>query len=67
MTDLSTWAEAIDAAGLEPTDHTLQLGVDVGEGDKPRVRLHFAFAADIPDADRDHFVMTLSRRVLSNL
>ncbi|KJK40252.1 hypothetical protein UK15_07850 [Streptomyces variegatus] len=65
--DLSTWAVNLGADGLQATDHTVQLGVDPGDGDRPRVRLHFAFHPDMPDADRDHFVMALSKVVLRNL
>jgi hypothetical protein len=65
--DLSEWAVNLGADGLEPTGHTVQLGVDPGDGDRPRVRLHFAFHPDMPDADRDHFVMGLSKVVLRNL
>lgn len=65
--DLSEWATNLAADGLEPTGHTVQLGVDPGDGDRPRVRLHFAFHPDMPDEDRDHFVMSLSKVVLRNL
>lgn len=65
--NVSEWAVALGADGLEPDGHTLQLGVDPGNGDKPRVRLHFAFAPDMTGPDRDHFVMQLSRVVLANL
>lgn len=65
--DVSEWAINLGADGLEPTGHTIQLGVDPGDGDRPRVRLHFAFHPDMPDADRDHFAMALSKVVLRNL
>ncbi|GGV69005.1 hypothetical protein GCM10010294_25330 [Streptomyces griseoloalbus] len=65
--DVSEWAVSLGADGLEPDGHTLQLGVDPGDGDRPRIRLHFAFHPDMADADRDHFVMALSKVVLRNL
>ena len=65
--DVSEWAVNLGADGLQPTAHTVQLGVDPGDGDRPRVRLHFAFHPDLPDEDRDHFVMGLSKVVLRNL
>lgn len=65
--NVSEWAINLGADGLEPTGHTVQLGVDPGDGDRPRVRLHFAFHPDMPDQDRDHFVMALSKVVLRNL
>ncbi|MFE9921605.1 hypothetical protein ACFYQA_08480 [Streptomyces sp. NPDC005774] len=65
--DTSEWAVNLGADRLEPTGHTVQLGVDPGDGDRPRVRLHFAFHPDMTDADRDSFVMALSKVVLRNL
>ena len=65
--DVSEWAVNLGADGLEPTEHVVQLGEDPGDGDRPRVRMHFAFHPDMPDADRDHFVMALSKVVLRNL
>ena len=65
--DVSEWAVNLGADGLQPDAHTLQLGEDPGDGDRPRVRMHFAFHPDMPDADRDHFVMALSKVVLRNL
>ncbi|MFI0268607.1 hypothetical protein [Streptomyces luteogriseus] len=65
--DVSQWAVNLGADGLEPTEHVVQLGVDPGDGDRPRVRMHFAFHPDMPDADRDYFVMGLSKVVLRNL
>lgn len=65
--DVSEWAVNLGADGLEPDAHTLQLGEDPGDGNRPRVRMHFAFHPDMPDADRDHFVMALSKVVLRNL
>ncbi|MFI1734017.1 hypothetical protein ACH40E_33355 [Streptomyces acidicola] len=65
--DVSEWAINLGVDGLEPTGHTIQLGEDSGDGDRPRVRLHFAFHPDMPDADRDYFAMALSKVVLRNL
>ncbi|MET9729640.1 hypothetical protein ABZZ79_02935 [Streptomyces sp. NPDC006458] len=65
--DLSHWAVALGADGLQPDGHTIHLGIDPGNGDQPRVRLHFAFAPNTSDADRDHFVLTLSKRILNSL
>ncbi|WP_042170161.1 hypothetical protein [Streptomyces sp. NBRC 110035] len=65
--DLSDWADSLSADGLQPDDHTVQLGIDPGDGDRPRIRLHFAFHPDMTDDDRDHFVMQLSKIVMRNL
>ncbi|MFJ1697622.1 hypothetical protein ACIOHC_21320 [Streptomyces sp. NPDC088252] len=65
--DVSEWAVNLGADGLEPDGHTLQLGVDPGNGDQPRIRVHFAFHPDMPAPARDQFVMELSRVVLRNL
>lgn len=65
--DVSEWAVNLGADGLQPDGHTLQLGVDPGDGDRPRVRMHFAFHPDMDDARRDQFVMRLSKAVLNNL
>ncbi|MER8158123.1 hypothetical protein [Streptomyces sp. NPDC094472] len=65
--DVSEWAVNLGADGLEPDGHTLQLGIDPGDGDQPRVRLHFAFAPDMTDADRDRFVMRLGRAITGHL
>ncbi|MFJ8049856.1 hypothetical protein [Streptomyces luteogriseus] len=65
--DVSQWAINLGADGLQPDEHTLQLGEDPGDGDRPRVRMHFAFHPDMPAADRDHFVVVLAKAVLRNL
>ncbi|MGW1300390.1 hypothetical protein ACWD5R_11340 [Streptomyces sp. NPDC002514] len=65
--DVSEWAVNLGADGLEPTGHTLQLGVDPGDGDRPRIRLHFAFAPEMDDDARDRFVMELSKAIARNL
>lgn len=65
--DVSEWAVRLGADGLEPDSHTLQFGVDPGDGDRPRVRLHFAFAPDTDAGTRDRFVMALSKTALQAL
>ncbi|MFH8581691.1 hypothetical protein [Streptomyces zaomyceticus] len=65
--DVSEWAVNLGADGLEPDGHYLQLGVDPGDGDRPRVRIHFAFHPDMDDDARDGFVFALSRRLLQDL
>ncbi|WP_406730943.1 hypothetical protein [Streptomyces sp. NBC_01794] len=65
--NVSEWAINLGADGLEPDGHTLQLGIDPGNGDQPRVRIHFAFAPDMAGADRDRFVMRLSKAIAENL
>ena len=65
--NLSEWAVNLGADGLEPDGHTIQLGVDPDNGDKPQIRMHFAFAPDMEQADRDQFVLELSKVVLKNL
>jgi hypothetical protein len=53
--DLSDWAVHLGADGLEPSEQQLTLGH--GE---PRVRIHFAFAPDMSDADRRDFVAEIA-------
>lgn len=68
--DVAGWAVNLGADGLEPDGHTLQLGMkEAGDDDseRPFVRLHFAFHPDATDAERDRFVMELSKVVLRNL
>ncbi|MFJ8923920.1 hypothetical protein ACIREK_31135 [Streptomyces sp. NPDC102415] len=66
--DVSDWAVSLGADGLEPDDHTIQLGDGETDGpDQPQVRMHFAFHPDMPPADRDRFVVKLSQLVLRNL
>ncbi|MFJ1995274.1 hypothetical protein [Streptomyces asiaticus] len=65
--NVSEWAVDLGADGLEPDGHTLQLGIDPGDGDQPRVRLHFAFAPDMTHADRARFVMRLGRAITDHL
>jgi hypothetical protein len=49
------WLINLGAAGLEPSEQQLTLGA--GE---PRVRIHFAFAPDMSDADRRDFVAEIA-------
>lgn len=65
--DLSEWAVNLGADGLEPDSHFLQLGVDPGTGDRPRVRIQFAFAPEMAGPERDAFVVELSKVIADNL
>jgi hypothetical protein len=68
--DVSQWAVNLGADGLQPEEHTLQLGAkgpDPEDPDQPFVRLHFAFHPDATAEDRDRFVRELSKVVLRNL
>jgi hypothetical protein len=61
--DLTTWATDMATANLQPYDGSLSLDGD----DQPFARIHFAFAPDMDDADREQFVMALGKVVLRNL
>ncbi|MFK0124931.1 hypothetical protein ACIQSP_16645 [Streptomyces nigra] len=65
--DLSEWAINLGADGLEPDGHTIQLGIDLGDGDRPQVRMHFAFHPDMTADQRAGFVMDLTKVVQRNL
>jgi hypothetical protein len=68
--DVSEWAVNLGADGLQPDGHTLQLGAkEAGDDDseQPFVRMHFAFHPDATDAERDRFVMELSKVIARNL
>lgn len=65
--DVSQWAIDLGADGLEPTEHTIQLGVDPEDGDRPRIRMHFAFSPDMDDDARTQFVMALSRAIARDI
>lgn len=68
--DVSEWAINLGADGLQPDGHTLQLGAkEAGDDDseQPFVRMHFAFHPDATDAERDRFVMELSKVIARNL
>jgi hypothetical protein len=68
--DVSEWAVNLGADGLQPDGHTLQLGSkEAGDDDseQPFVRMHFAFHPDATDAERDRFVMELSKVIARNL
>jgi hypothetical protein len=68
--DVSRWAVNLGADGLEPDDHTFQLGTQ-GTGDNdpevPFVRLHFAFHPDATADERDHFAIKLAKIIAANL
>lgn len=55
--DVSAWAVALGANGLEPEDHALSVD---GDG-TPLVRMHLAFHPDMPDGARQAFVMRLGQ------
>ena len=57
--DVSDWAINLGADGLEPSEQRL----DVGSG--PRVRIHFAFASDMSEADRRDFVAEIAAAVVT--
>ncbi|MFB6787649.1 hypothetical protein ACFCWT_13335 [Streptomyces olivaceus] len=68
--DVSEWAVNLGADGLEPDEHTLQLGAkgpDPEDPEQPFVRLHFAFSPQATDEERGRFVMELSKVVFHNL
>lgn len=65
--DTSEWAVHLGADGLEPDAHFLQLGIDPGSGDQPRVRIQFAFAPEMSDPERDAFVVGLTKVIAENL
>ncbi|MDH6709788.1 hypothetical protein P3T27_006537 [Kitasatospora sp. MAA19] len=60
---LTGWAADMADAGLTPYDGTLTLDAD----DSPFVRVHFAFATNMPDPDRARFVTQLGRIILNEL
>ncbi|MEU8920380.1 hypothetical protein AB0D10_05490 [Kitasatospora sp. NPDC048545] len=60
---LTGWAADMADASLTPYDGALTLDAD----DAPFVRLHFAFAEDMPDADRERFLTQLGRIILAKL
>jgi hypothetical protein len=60
---LTGWAADMADASLTPYDGALTLDAD----DAPFVRLHFAFAEDMPDADRLRFLTQLGRIILAKL
>ncbi|MCQ6250871.1 hypothetical protein [Streptomyces malaysiensis] len=50
--NVSAWAVDLGADGLKPEEHQITLKA----GDKPIVRIHFAFAPELSDEARDAFV-----------
>ncbi|MGQ4343531.1 hypothetical protein [Streptomyces sp. SAS_275] len=68
--DVSEWAINLGADGLEPDEHTFQLGAQgpgADDPDMPFVRLHFAFNPAATDEERDRFVMQLTKVIAANL
>lgn len=68
--DVSEWAINLGADGLEPDGHTFQLGAQGTGSDDPEmpfVRMHFAFHPEATDAERDRFVMQLTKIIAANL
>lgn len=60
---LSDWAVQLGADGLEPTAHVITLD---GDG-TPLVRVHFAFAPDMPEEARDAFVQGIGQAIDAQL
>lgn len=58
--DVSEWAVNLGADGLEPDDRVVTAGEN-------RVRVHFAFAADISEADRADIVSQFAAFVIAGL
>ncbi|MDH6226245.1 hypothetical protein [Streptomyces sp. MJP52] len=68
--DVSEWAVALGAEGLEPEGHTIRLGAkgpDPDDADEPFVKLHFAFHPTATAAERDRFVVELTKVITRNL
>lgn len=61
--DVSAWAVKLGADGLEPDEH--QIGFNAG--DKPIVRIHFAFAPDLSDEAREGLVVGLGEAAAREL
>lgn len=58
--DVSEWAVNLGADGLEPDEHVVTAGEN-------RVRVHFAFAADMSDDDRADIVSQFAAFVIAGL
>lgn len=56
--DLSEWTVHLGADGLEPDEQRLNVG-------DARVRIHFAFASDMSEADRRDFVAMIAATVIT--
>lgn len=54
------WLIDLCADGLEPSEQQLTLGRD-----EPRVRIHFAFAPDMSEADRRDFIAEIAAAVVT--
>ncbi|MFE5871605.1 hypothetical protein ACFQ6V_23570 [Streptomyces roseifaciens] len=61
--NLSEWAVDLAADGLVPAEH--ELGFNAG--DRPVVRIHFAFAPDLPDDIRDGLVVGIGEVVAAEM
>lgn len=61
--DLSEWAVNLGADGLEPDDCQLKFLA----GDKPIIRVHFAFAPELDDDAREAFVTALGEAAAREL
>lgn len=61
--DVSAWAVAMGADGLEPSEDTLSLKGD----DQTIVRVHFAFAPGMPAEVRESFVTGVSGAIATRL
>lgn len=59
--DVSDWAIQLGADGMEPEERTLWMG----PADKPAVRVMFAFAEDMSDADRDDFISEIAAHMVT--
>lgn len=68
--DVTRWAVNLGADGLQPDEHTFQLGAQGTGPDDPEmpfVRMHFAFHPDATDEERDRFVLRLTQIIAANL
>ncbi|MFI2078625.1 hypothetical protein [Streptomyces triculaminicus] len=61
--DVSEWAINLGADGLVPDEH--ELGFNAG--DRPIVRIHFAFAPDLPDDIRDGLVVGIGEALAAEM
>lgn len=58
----SEWAINLGVDGLEPSEQRLDIGADP----KARVRIHFAFAPDMSDMDRRHFIAEIAAATITS-
>ncbi|MBL1107376.1 hypothetical protein JK361_22680 [Streptomyces sp. 5-8] len=59
---VSTWGVALGADGLEPSPDVINLDGDNG----PVIRIHFAFAPDMPLRARQQFALGLAQAIADN-